>query len=268
MEIQIEKSTVRNLKTWFSDYVLKYKEGDKKLRRNAALKEAHTKRVCGEILQLGARLGLTREELRLAEIIALFHDIGRFEQYAGYGTFADSKSEDHAELGLKILKKNGILNGFDNPTKSLVFRAIKYHNRATVPQKETKTCLLFAKLLRDADKLDIWTVVIEYYHRTDGGRNSAIELDLPDTPGVSERVYRAIMNERIVDMNHVKNLNDFKVLQMGWIFDINFKPTLDCIKKRRYLEMVRDVLPKTAKIRKIYDVTRIYRAHRSKTCIG
>jgi hypothetical protein len=46
--------------------------------------------------------------------------------------------------------------------------------------------------------------------------------------------------------------DDFKLLQMSWIFDINFKPTLRSVKSRRYLEMIRDVLPKSKEIRNIY----------------
>jgi hypothetical protein len=66
------------------------------------------------------------------------------------------------------------------------------------------------------------------------------------------------MNKRIVDMKHVRNLNDFKLLQTGWIFDINFKPTFNCIKKRRYLEMIREVLPKSKRIKEIFDVIRCF----------
>jgi putative nucleotidyltransferase with HDIG domain len=243
------------MKDWFSSYVKTFKQGDKNFQENIILKEKHTMQVCKEILNIGEQLGLNDNELCLAEIIALFHDIGRFEQYARYKTFVDRQSEDHAELGMKILKRNNVLSGFDDPAKSLVFRTIRYHNRVSLPQNETEPCLFFTKLLRDADKLDIWRVVTDYYHRKDGGRNSAIELGLPDTSGFSGEVYRDLIHKRIVDVGHVKNLNDFKLLQIGWIFDINFEPTFHSIRSRRYLEMIRDVLPETKKIQEIFNVT-------------
>lgn len=254
MKIIIDKKSVTDLKNWFTSYVQTFKYNDIELQRNINLKEDHTRRVCKEILNLGEQLGLNDDALRLAEIIALLHDIGRFEQYARYKTFMDGKSEDHAELGIQILEKYGILEQFDAATRDLILRSIKYHNRASLPREETETCLFFTKLLRDADKLDIWKVVIDYYHRKDAKRNGAIELDLPDTPGFSEEVYRDLVNKRIVDIKHVKNLNDFKLLQIGWIFDINFKPTLYHIKNRRYLEMIRDVLPKSKEIKEIFDI--------------
>jgi hypothetical protein len=79
-------------------------------------------------------------------------------------------------------------------------------------------------------------------------------LNLPDTPGISERVYRDLMNKSAVNIKDVKNLNDFKLLQAGWVFDINFQPTRDCIRKRRYLEMIREVLPKCKEIDEIFNI--------------
>ena len=259
--ISTNNKIVEDMKDWFSSYVQTFKHGDKELKQNIVLKEEHTKRVCKEIVNIGKQLGLNDNELRLSEVIALFHDIGRFEQYARYKTFVDRKSEDHAELGIKILKRNDVLSGFDIPTKSLIFQTIGYHNHASLPQNETEPCLFFAKLLRDADKLDIWKVVTGYYHRKDGRRNGAIELGLPDTSGISDEVYQDLINKRIVDVNHVKNLNDFKLLQVSWIFDINFEPTLHSIRSRRYLEMIRDVLPETDKIQEIFNVTQRHVDH-------
>ncbi|MBN2090904.1 HD domain-containing protein [candidate division KSB1 bacterium] len=253
MKIKIDRKSVINLKNWFSIYLVNFNSDDPELQRNIKLKTDHTKRVVTEILDLGKALGLNSDELNFAEIIALLHDIGRFEQYARYKTFMDRKSEDHARLGIKILTANDVLNEFDGFIKDLIFRTILYHNRAALPVNETETCLFFTKLLRDADKLDILKVVTDYYHQNDGKRNGAIGLDLPDTPGISEEVYLDLMDNKIVDIRHVKNLNDFKLLQVGWIFDINFDITIQAIKLRGYLEMLKDVLPKSEKIQMIFE---------------
>lgn len=62
------------------------------------------------------------------------------------------------------------------------------------------------------------------------------------------------MNKKIVDVNNVKNLNDFKLLQIGWIFDISFEQTLHAVKSRKYLEMLCEVLPSSGRIEKIFNV--------------
>ena len=252
------KEIVEDLKSWFASYVQTFKLGDANHQRNIALKEEHTRRVCREILDIGEKLGLSDEDLRLAEVIALLHDIGRFEQYARYQTFVDHRSVDHAEFGVRILQENAVLNKFDESTRDLVLRTISYHNRAALPQGETETCLFFTKLLRDADKLDIWRVVTDYYHQNNEERNGAIELNLPDTSGISDDVYKDLMEGRIVDFAHLKNLNDFKLLQLGWIYDINFAPTFQCIQERGYLEKIRDALPKSEEVERVFSVVQSY----------
>ena len=45
-----------------------------------------------------------------ARAAALLHDAGRFQQYAEYKTFSDALSEDHAELGVKVIQNSGLLD--------------------------------------------------------------------------------------------------------------------------------------------------------------
>ncbi len=254
MQILITKESLNELRDWFTIYVHTFQNSDPEIQQNFDLKEGHTMRVCKEICTIGKQLGLNDDEQRLAEIIGLLHDVGRFEQYARYKTFMDKKSENHAELAIKILAKFDVLKLFDKPVQEIILQAIKYHNRPSLPLEKTERWLFYAKLIRDADKLDIWKVVIDYYYRLEAQRNVVIELDLPDTLGFSEEVYRDLISKRFVDMKYVRNLNDLKLLQVGWIFDINFQPTMDCIKERGYLEMIRGVLPKSKKMDEIFDV--------------
>lgn len=254
----VSPTIISELRSWFSDYVKAFRSDDPEYQKNIDLKEEHSRRVCSEILDIGHSLDLNNESLRLAEAIALFHDVGRFEQYTRYGTFSDAESEDHALLGVKVLRKNLVLKALDQRTADLILRIVSYHNRATLPTEETKRCLFFTKLLRDADKLDIWRVVTDYYREMNSARNGVIELGLPDTPEISRDVYRDMMAGRIVKTTFLKNLNDFKILQMGWIFDINFPRTFHLVRERGYLEKIRDVLPPTAEVAEIYSKARSY----------
>jgi len=261
MKIIMDKNIVHDLKKWFTDYIDSFKYDNNELQNNINIKREHTERVTEEIINIGKQLGLNDNELNLAEIIALFHDIGRFEQYDRYKTFSDFKSEDHAELGIKILKQYDVLGRLDENLRRVILCSIKYHNWPSLPAEETKTCFFYSRLIRDADKLDIWKVVTDYYHRKKGRRNVALELELPDTPGISEEVYKALMNRQLVDMKHVKNINDIKLLQAGWIYDINFKPTFESVKNRRYLEKIREVLPESNEIDQIFDIVNSYLAN-------
>jgi hypothetical protein len=252
VKILIDNNKLAEVKKWFTDYVHTFKFVGQGIKQNIDLKEGHTRRVCKEILNIGAILGLNDDELRLAEIIALLHDVGRFEQISRYQTFMDSKSVDHAELGIKILKHFKVLDLFDDSIKEVVFCSIKYHSKPSLPVVENENCMFFTRLLRDADKLDIWNVVTRYYNNKDSGKNGAIVLDLPDTQGISEKICRDLMNKNIVNIQDVKNLNDFKLLQSGWIFDINFAVTVNIIRNRRYLELIKQTLPESKEIDEIF----------------
>jgi hypothetical protein len=262
VRLELNKGEVIGLKSWFSDYVQTFRSDNKDLQQNFDLKQGHTKRVCNEIIKIGIQLGLNEEELNLAETVALFHDAGRFEQYSVYRTFLDRLSEDHAELGIKILDRHGVLDNLDPETSAVIKCAIRSHNKPCLPVGKTENCLFFTKLLRDADKLDIWRTLIGYYYKKNGRRNDSLILDLPDNPGISDEVYDDLMNNRIVNLKNVRNLNDLKLLQSGWIFDINFGPTLDYVKKHRYLEKIRGVLPESAEIDEVFQNIFSYRDSR------
>jgi len=234
-------------KHWFSDYVRTFLgngAGDENIR----LKIDHTLRVCDEITLLGSSLGLIGRELVLAQICALFHDIGRFEQYKRYATFADHESEDHARLGVAVLQKQDALRHMPDAEKELVIQVIACHNHARLPRDLRDPALFYARLLRDADKLDIWRVVVEYYLRREHEPNAVIELNLPDTPSISPEVLNDLKAGQIVTRQYIHNLNDFKLLQVGWIYDVNFPITYRIVKERNYLNSILDKITSTPEL--------------------
>jgi HD superfamily phosphohydrolase YqeK len=254
----IDQELLSSLRSWFAEYVKTFRSEDPVIQQNMDMKEHHTRRVCAEIVEIGESLNLTQEDLHLAGVIALLHDVGRFVQYARYGTFLDLRSEDHAQLGIEILREKSVLKGIDHSTRELILCAIAYHNRTELPKGETERCLFFTKLLRDADKLDIWRVVTDYYSKRSETHNEVIELGLPDTPEISDEVCTELMAGRSVKVESLKTLNDFKLLQMGWVYDINFPRTFRLIRERGYLEMIRDALPRSQKTLRVYSRVQSY----------
>lgn len=253
------QSQLAGLKSWFKKYVQGFYSDDLIIQENIRLKEFHTLRVCEAILDIGGTLDLSNRDLCFAEISALLHDIGRFEQFRRYGTFSDFRSEDHADLGVKVIQESRILVAFDPNIAEMIIRLVGFHNKATLPEGEDKRFIFFLKLLRDADKADIWRVVTEYYQNAGHKRNQAIELELSDNQKVSEPVYEALMNRRVVDMSGLKTINDFKMLQMGWIYDLHFPRTFEIVRENRYLEKIRDSISgDSERIEEIYTRTRSY----------
>jgi len=253
------QSLFPRLRDWFEDYVTRFSSDDPIVQENMDLKAVHTRRVCEATRDIGASLDLSREDLCIAEASALLHDIGRFEQYSRYRTFSDYRSEDHAALGVKIIQAKPVLDGLEPAASDIIVRAVKYHNRAALPVGEGERCLFFLKLLRDADKLDIWRVVTEYYQNAENKRNRIIELNLPDVEVVSDLVYEALMNGKLVQMADLKTLQDFKLLQIGWIYDVNFPRTFQIVREKKYLETIRNALPRDSScIKEVYERARAH----------
>lgn len=240
----IEKDTICELKEWFAEYVKEFYKNEPDFDRNILLKQEHTLRVCQEISDLGKSLELEPSLLALAEVAALFHDIGRFEQFSRYKTFADKNSENHAALGVKILLETQVLQNLHPEDREIILKAVSFHNRAEIPPEANGNCLLIAKMLRDADKLDIWNVVTDYYKQKQAGLliNSSLELDLPDNNEISDSVFNSVLSGKIIKSSEICTLNDFKLLQMGWVFDLNFPHSLRQVKQRNYLQAIRDAI--------------------------
>jgi putative nucleotidyltransferase with HDIG domain len=230
-------------KAWFESYVRRFYSGNEDHDRNIRLKEEHTTRVCDNMNELTESLELPLPDRHLAEAIALFHDIGRFEQYRRYRTFLDRVSENHARLGLRVMAESRIHSRINPDEKRILFRSVAFHNAAVLPSRESPRSLLFMRLIRDADKLDIWRVVTDYYREKEHHPNTTIELGLPDTPECSPNVLRSIRNETFASISDVRTLNDFKLLQISWVFDLNFPRSFRLLSERNYLPSIGSVLP-------------------------
>ena len=242
----MNKTELQNLQSWFSQYTNQYSSLNSVHKEAYKLKIRHSakvSRICGDI---GRSLKLTDKDTALAETIGLFHDVGRFEQFSRYKTFLDKKSENHAELGVKVLQERQILNHLDNDIQDIIRKAISYHNRLKIPDGESPRVILFSKLIRDADKLDIFDLVSTYYNGN--GRSAVIELDLPDEPGYSSGMLLDLFENKLADMKKMRTLNDFKLLQLGWVYDLNFPLTVKIIQERQYLEAIRKSLPASDEI--------------------
>ncbi|MDL1969187.1 MAG: HD domain-containing protein [Deltaproteobacteria bacterium] len=243
------RNNLKQLKAWFTEYISDFYSDDPDYNHLIRLKEEHTIRVCRNIAMLGKELGLSDQDMILAETIALFHDIGRFKQYKTYRTFNDLVSENHAKLGLRQMAIHRVLSACTTAEKRLITKSIAYHNAAALPVNENGNTLFFMRLIRDADKLDIWKLFIDYCNEREKKQNSAIELGLPDEPVCSQRVIESLKQRRLVLMQDLKTFNDFKLLQIGWVYDLNFVPSFQTVQNRKYIEKLEETLPESKEIK-------------------
>ena len=240
----MEQTQLDKFRIWFDDYVAGFYGDDETVNANIKLKDDHSRRTCKEMLYLAGELGLDENQKLLSETIALLHDVGRFEQFVKYRMYSDAKSVDHCLLGLEILEKNRVLDGIELQEKLLIQKAIECHGRKKLPPGLDGQCLLFSKLIRDADKLDAYYVVMKYYKQyRENPQNFKLGMELSDEPGYSVGVISELLSGRCVDNRKVSKLNDLKLSLLGWVYDVNFTPTLKRIKQCGYLEKLLGFLP-------------------------
>jgi HD superfamily phosphohydrolase YqeK len=237
---------------WFDTYTNRFLGKDEYVDAHLNVKQEHTRRTCEEILFLAGRLALDDNQKRIAETAALFHDLGRFPQFSQYRTYNDARSVDHARLSVEILRQEGVLASLRREERQWVQTAIEHHGRKSLPDGLTGQALLFAKLLRDADKLDILRVVVEIYqlHRADPAGHR-FEIELPDEPRYSPEVFEAVMSGQLIEYTKLHTLNDMRLCQIGWVHDLNFAASLERLKERGFLDRLFEYLPQTADIARL-----------------
>ncbi|MDD2756306.1 MAG: HD domain-containing protein [Methanothrix sp.] len=243
---------------WFEDYTSRIHCQDAEIEANIRLKLEHTYRVCENITIIALSQGVNREDLALAKAIALLHDVGRFEQLQGFGSFDDRKTLDHAMLGLKVINRSEILCSLPKRERNLIRKSIWHHNKYRIPVREKAEVAFFSKLIRDADKLDILRIITEHFERRDQHPNRALDLGLADEMELTKKVVSDFLQGKMVKISAMKTLGDRHLLYLGWVVDINFPITLDLMKEKGYLERLLADLSMEPEITQVRDYLQAY----------
>ena len=252
---------LHEMHAWMHAYMRSYHTDDDDVMLGIRLKEIHTGYVTANARALAQHLGCTPHDTALAEIIGLFHDVGRFRQYAVYQTFNDAQSEDHAELGLKVIAEHDLLSELCAADTELVRFAIKYHNKKEIPACDDRRKIFFAKLIRDADKLDIYRVLLPFLS-PDGADKAPKFVPSDAAQEVSPDFIADFAAGRQADYYRLRTHGDRKIVRLMWIYDINFVWTLRRIRDRGYIDAFIESLPPQAGIAEGVARMRAYVARR------
>ena len=253
--ISMKQGVLEKLRSRFDDYVTGFYGQDEYVNTNLQMKHLHSRRTCTVMLEIADQIGLDASQKRIAEAIALFHDIGRFEQFVKYGTYNDARSVNHCQLGVQILRETNLLASVDTTEREVIEKAIKYHGQKELPSDLSGQCLLFSQLIRDADKADVLYVITEYHKQyRDNQENAMVEalmLDLPDEPECSAGIIDALLHGRRIDHEELRTMNDMRLLLIGWVYDVNFTVTLKLIRERRFFDVLFEFLPETGDVERV-----------------
>ena len=210
----------------FEAYVSDYDMSDDRIR----LKSEHTYHVADNCEEIARSLSLSDADTDLAWLIGMLHDIGRFEQLRRYHTFVDAQSIDHAVFGADLLfGPDRLIRQFtdEGPDDAIVETAVRWHGAFEIPSNLSEREKLFAQIIRDADKIDIFRVVTEF--------SIATICDIPETELDDMEITDAVVEESLKHHTVLRSLRKTPLdmiighisLVYNMVYPHSFQMTLD-----------------------------------------
>ena len=136
---------------------------------NISRKKYHSLRVMEISKKIAEEENFSEEEVEIATLIGLLHDIARFKQYTEYNTFKDAESFDHGDIAIEILESYNYLRKYIKTDKydEIIKLAIKNHNKFAIQDGLREEQNKFCKLIRDADKIDILFIAVNDFWKNE-----------------------------------------------------------------------------------------------------
>ncbi len=221
----------------FAEYAAQYDNGMIEVK----LKIDHTYRVAEIAERIARNIGADAD---FAWYLGLLHDIGRFEQVTKYKTFRDADSVDHAEFGADLLfEEEKLIRKFPVPevktdhgtlgqeeALQIAETAIRMHNKLIVPQDLDAVTEMYCHILRDADKVDIFRVIMEppYDERN---RRTCLEAD-----PAREEIMVGVYEHRCLPRTLVMNWFEGYLGQCCMAFELVYPESIRIAKEQGYVE--------------------------------
>lgn len=200
----------------FDNYVKNFDLSNDKIKN----KYEHSFRVMKRAEEIAISLNLNKEDIHIASLAGLLHDIGRFNQIKYYDTFEDKNSFDHGDEGYRVLETEIKKYTDDEKEASIVLLATKYHNKYSVEEKNEKN-KMFYNIVRDADKLDIMETQCN---------------EVPESVNLKSELLEDVYNKRMCRNEYCKNETDYILRMLNWIFDLNFDYSFKYLKEHMIIE--------------------------------
>ena len=171
------------------------------------------------------------EELVVIELIALFYDIGNFEQ-KNYN-YLDNQQEDSTMKSIHILFDEGLLRKITEETKydTVIKLGIFCHNKDALPQNISEKTACICNIMKDVYKLEELRMVINYPY---------IDNRIDTYP--SALVYNDFKSFKKVNEKLSENSADNILIVLSNIFDLNFKESYSLISEKEFVSKIVDSL--------------------------
>lgn len=216
---------MKEYKLLFKNFVKRYVDTGEEA---FLMKVAHTGDVVSIISYLGKKLDLDSRQLKLAKLTALFHDLGRFVQFEKYRTFNDKISIDHSKESVAILDETGFLDDIPIEDQKLIKTAIIEHNKKCISDGLNPDELGLSLLIRDADKLSNFPILLAYYDK----------VDLPSNNHYRDDFIQMILSKIPIDNSLPKTIEDFYLYHLCWFNDLNYTASIEYAIQEEYINKI------------------------------
>lgn len=225
------------------------------------LKLEHTIRVAADARAIAAGMSWPGEDVCLAEAVGLFHDVARFPQFQQYRSFSDAQTVDHGDLGFQTLESEGLLAVLDEEPRELIRHSVRYHNKRDLPRILTAHEEKHLRLIRDADRLDIFFIGWESIRSGHVHNHPEIIMHIDFNGAPTESVLKQFENGESIDYRNVNSMADRFVLQLSWIHDLSYDSSKRLVRERGILDKFIEVLPvKTDRLLNCFEKTAAFLA--------
>ena len=229
----------------FTNYVNNYDMDDYHIK----YKYNHSIRVEKICEVLAKMLNFNEEETYIIKIIGLLHDIGRFEQLKLTNSYSDNEF-DHGAYGAMILFNKRLIEKFNVDSKyyDIIEFAIINHNKYKIEDTSDERKLMYAKLIRDADKIDIFDAYtyLKAYNITN------IDDEVTNEVAIQFRKHESINNKIR------KTKADLLLSLIAFVFDINYIESLEIINEQNYLDELYNQIENKERFKEYFEFAKDY----------
>jgi len=165
------------------------------------------------------------EEIVICELIGLFHEIGSFDQNPNFHIINDN-NEDYTNKTLETLFTNGLVRKITSETKydGIIKFAIYSLNKNGYPNNLDKKVIAFCDVLKDAHKLDLFRMVINYPY---------VDTRIDGYP--TGMVYDEFKMFRTIENKLTENNADEILLILSNLFSLKYRYSYYIAKQENYI---------------------------------
>ncbi len=212
----------------FEDYI-------KKIDMNNAYAKAkyfHSLKSMDLARNIASELGIFDEdEIVIIELIALFHDIGNFNE--DDHNYLDNSDEDSTMKSINILFDEGLIRKITEDTKydNLVKLAIFCHNKDGLPKNIDEKTVCICNIIKDVYRIEELHMAINYPY---------VDNRINEYP--TNEVYDEFKQFKEVKNKMSDNNADNVLIVLSHLFGLNYKVSYNLVKEKGYIEKIIDSL--------------------------